>query len=38
MLQELGKQAIVVGSDYDKIKQIAIISVDNDSVIGELIR
>ena len=35
--KELGKQAIVVGSDYDKIKQIATISANNDSVIGELI-
>ena len=35
--EELGKQAIVVGSDYDKIKQIATISANNDSLIGELI-
>jgi len=35
--EELGKQAIVVGSDHDKIKQIATISANNDSVIGELI-
>ena len=35
--EELGKQAIVVGSDYDKIKQIATISAHNDTVIGELI-
>ena len=35
--KELGKQAIVVGSDYDKIKQIATISANNDTVIGELI-
>ena len=35
--EELGKQAIVVGSDYDKIKQIATISANNDSIIGELI-
>ncbi len=35
--KELGEQAIVVGSDYDKIKQIATISANNDSVIGELI-
>jgi len=34
---ELSKQAIVVGSDYDKIKQIATISANNDSVIGSLI-
>jgi len=35
--EELGKQAIVVGSDYDKIKQIATISSNNDSTIGGLI-
>jgi len=35
--EELGKQAIVVGSDYDKIKQIATISANNDTIIGELI-
>ena len=35
--EELGKQAIVVGSDYDKIKQIATISANNDNIIGELI-
>ena len=35
--EELSKQAIVVGDDYDKIKQIATISANNDSVIGELI-
>ena len=35
--EELGKQAIVVGSDYEKIKQIATISANNDSVIGTLI-
>jgi|TARA_B110000046_G_scaffold185745_1_gene229020 chaperonin GroEL len=35
--EELGKQAIVVGSDHDKIKQIATISANNDSIIGELI-
>ena len=35
--EELSKQAIVVGSDYDKIKQIATISANNDSVIGSLI-
>ncbi len=35
--KELGKQAIVVGSDYDKIKQIATISANNDYIIGELI-
>ena len=37
VVEELSKQAIVVGSDYDKIKQIATISANNDSVIGELI-
>ena len=35
--KELGKQAIVVGSDYDKIKQIATISANNDTIIGSLI-
>jgi len=35
--EELGKQAIVVGSDHDKIKQIATISANNDTIIGELI-
>ena len=35
--EELSKQAIVVGSDYDKIKQIATVSANNDSTIGELI-
>ena len=35
--EELAKQAIVVGSDYDKIKQIATVSANNDSVIGKLI-
>ena len=35
--EELSKQAIVVGSDYDKIKQIATISSNNDSTIGGLI-
>ena len=35
--EELGKQAIVVGSDYDKIKQIATVSANNDTVIGKLI-
>ena len=35
--EELSKQAIVVGSDYDKIKQIATISANNDNIIGELI-
>ena len=35
--KELGEQAIVVGSDYDKIKQIATVSANNDTVIGKLI-
>jgi chaperonin GroEL len=35
--EQLSKQAIVVGSDYDKIKQIATISANNDEVIGSLI-
>jgi chaperonin GroEL len=34
---DLGKQAQVVGSDSEKIKQIASISANNDEVIGELI-
>ena len=33
--EELSKQSIVVGDDYDKIKQ-ATVSPNNDSVIGEL--
>jgi chaperonin GroEL len=37
VVKELSKQAIVVGSDYEKIKQIATISANNDSTIGELI-
>ena len=36
-LRNLSEQAIVVGSDYDKIKQIATISANNDSTIGGLI-
>ena len=35
--EELSKQSIVVGDDYDKIKQVATVSANNDSVIGELI-
>jgi len=35
--ENLEKQAIVVGSDYEKIKQIATISSNNDIIIGELI-
>ena len=34
---ELGKQAITIGNDSDKIKQVATISSNNDSTIGELI-
>jgi chaperonin GroEL len=34
---DLGKQAQMVGSDSEKIKQIASISANNDEVIGELI-
>jgi len=37
VVTDLEKQAIVVGSDYDKIKQIATISANNDTIIGELI-
>ena len=37
VVEELEKQAIVVGSDKDKIKQVATISANNDSSIGELI-
>ena len=37
IVADLGKQAQVVGSDSDKIKQIASISANNDEVIGELI-
>ncbi|MFM7019157.1 chaperonin GroEL [Flavobacterium sp.] len=37
IVAELGKQAQVVGSDSEKIKQIASISANNDEVIGELI-
>jgi hypothetical protein len=33
----LGKQSKVVGTDSDKIKQIASISANNDEVIGDLI-
>ena len=35
--EELGKQAIVVGNDIDKIKQVASVSANNDSIIGDLI-
>jgi len=37
VVQELNRQAIVVGSNKDKIKQVATISANNDSTIGELI-
>ncbi|MEO0038158.1 MAG: 60 kDa chaperonin [Bacteroidota bacterium] len=37
IVADLGKQAQVVGSDSEKIKQIASISANNDEVIGELI-
>ena len=37
IVEDLSKQAKVVGSDSEKIKQIASISANNDEVIGELI-
>ena len=37
VVKELGNQSIIIGSDKDKIKQIATISANNDNVIGELI-
>jgi chaperonin GroEL len=37
IVNDLAKQAKVVGSDSEKIKQIASISANNDDVIGELI-
>ncbi|WP_395632403.1 chaperonin GroEL [Flavobacterium sp.] len=37
IIEDLSKQAQVVGSDSEKIKQIASISANNDEVIGELI-
>ena len=37
VVQELNKQAIVVGSNKEKIKQVATISANNDSTIGDLI-
>ncbi|PRZ25167.1 chaperonin GroEL [Flavobacterium granuli] len=37
IVADLAKQAKVVGSDSDKIKQIASISANNDEIIGELI-
>jgi len=35
--EELSKQAIVVGSDKEKIKQVATVSANNDTTIGKLI-
>ena len=37
VVKELNNQSIIIGSDKDKIKQIATISANNDNVIGELI-
>jgi chaperonin GroEL len=37
IVADLAKQAKVVGSDSEKIKQIASISANNDEVIGDLI-
>ena len=37
IVSDLAKQAKMVGSDSEKIKQIASISANNDEVIGELI-
>lgn len=37
VVEELEKQAIVVGSNKEKIKQVATISANNDSTIGDLI-
>ena len=37
VVDELNRQAITIGTDKDKIKQVATISANNDSVIGELI-
>jgi chaperonin GroEL len=37
VVSELGKQAISIGSDKEKIKQVASISANNDYTIGELI-
>jgi chaperonin GroEL len=37
VVDELSKQAITVGNSNDKIKQVASISANNDSTIGELI-
>lgn len=37
VVEELERQAVVVGSDKEKIKQVATISANNDSSIGDLI-
>jgi chaperonin GroEL len=37
VVSELGKQAVTIGSDKEKIKQVASISANNDYGIGELI-
>ena len=37
VVDELNRQAITIGTDKDKIKQVATISANNDSIIGELI-
>lgn len=37
VVEELSKQAIVIGSDKDKIQQVATISANNDEAIGKLI-
>ena len=37
VVDKLSEQSVIIGSDKDKIKQIATISANNDSVIGELI-
>jgi chaperonin GroEL len=37
VVDELAKQTVTIGNDKDKIKQVASISANNDSVIGELI-
>ena len=37
VVQELRKQTIVVGDDYEKIQQVATISANNDITIGKLI-
>jgi chaperonin GroEL len=37
VVEQLSKQTVTIGNDKDKIKQVASISANNDSVIGELI-